>query len=156
MINSKTLSFSLKSFEQLTNYELYEILQLRSEIFVVEQNCIYNDLDGLDQNGMHLFIKNDQIISAYVRILKPGTRFANASIGRVVTHKNYRYQGLSRAIMKKAIEYIKNEWNANEINISAQKYLRKFYESLGFIIITEEYLEDGIPHYGMLLKNRMN
>lgn len=151
------MTYTLKAFEELSNSELYEILRLRSEIFVVEQECIYNDLDNLDQEGEHLFqIENDTIVS-YVRLLKPGTRFSDTSIGRVVTHKDYRHRGYSTAIMKKAIAYLQNEQNAEQIKISGQKYLRKFYEDLGFVVVTDEYLEDGIPHFGMLLtKNEKN
>jgi ElaA protein len=151
------MTYTLKTFNELNNIELYEILQLRSEIFVVEQNCIYNDLDGLDIKGDHLFQKEDNKIVSYVRILKPGSRFSLASIGRVVTHKEYRHRGFSSAIMKHAISYLQNEMNTHQIKISAQKYLRKFYEDLGFIVVSDEYLEDGIPHYGMLLtKNEIN
>lgn len=151
MKNSKLVSFYLKSFKELKNRELYEILQLRSEVFVVEQKCVYNDLDGLDQNALHLFVKTDQVVSGYVRLLKPGTRFHFSSIGRVVTHKKYRHKGISTSLMKKAISIIFDEWGSNRIKISAQKYLLKFYESLGFVIISDEYLEDGIPHFEMIL-----
>ncbi|MDA3929011.1 MAG: GNAT family N-acetyltransferase [Prolixibacteraceae bacterium] len=141
----------VKTFSELSNQDLYEILQLRSEIFVVEQNCVYNDLDGLDLEGLHMYIEKDNQIVAYVRLLKPGTRFPDASIGRVITKLDYRNKGLSTAIMKEAILYLQKEWNADTIKISAQKYLQKFYENLGFSIVTDEYLEDGIPHYGMIL-----
>ena len=147
------MSIILKTFQQLTNTELYDILQLRSEIFVVEQNCVYNDLDHLDKEGMHLFQVEDDKIVGYVRILKPGSRFPYASIGRVVTHADYRKKGISTLLMKEAIRYIQTEWKLNAIKISAQKYLQHFYEGLGFRIVTDEYLEDGIPHYGMLLES---
>lgn len=147
------MNFIFKTFSELDNFKLYEILKLRCEIFVVEQNCIYNDLDNLDQEGVHLFLEQNGEVISYVRMLKPGTRFPYASIGRVITKINHRGKGLSTLIMKQAIAYLQDEWHAETIKISAQKYLRKFYEGLGFEVVTDEYLEDGIPHYGMKLKN---
>ena len=145
------MEFILKTFSQLTNSELYEILRLRSEIFVVEQNCVYQDLDNLDQEAFHFLVINEGEIVAYVRMLKPGTRFPEASIGRVVTKIDYRNQGISTLLIRKAIQTIHNDWKANKIKISAQKYLQRFYESLGFVAVTDEYSEDGIPHLGMIL-----
>ena len=146
------MNFILKTFQELSNNELYEILSLRSEIFVVEQNCVYNDLDGLDNEALHLYLQEDEQIISYVRMFKPGTRFPYASIGRVVTKMEYRGKGLSSALMKEAIRFLQEDWQIKTIKISAQKYLQKFYESLGFKVVTEEYLEDGIPHYGMTLE----
>lgn len=142
----------IKHFCELNTAELYEILRLRSEIFVVEQNCVYNDLDNLDQEGYHLYITEAEQIVSYVRILKGGTRFKETSIGRVVTKEKYRHRGFSTTLMKKAIAFIKEEWKGKTIKISAQTYLQSFYESLGFVITTAEFLEDGIPHLGMELK----
>ncbi|HYQ58072.1 MAG TPA: GNAT family N-acetyltransferase [Draconibacterium sp.] len=146
------MTFTFKHFKELTTSELYNILQLRAEIFVVEQNCVYNDLDGLDKNAIHQFLEKDGQIVAYSRLLKPGTRFNDYSIGRVVVKESERGAGLGFQMMEEAKAYIKRNWNAGKIKISAQKYLRKFYEDLGFKIITDEYLEDGIPHYGMLFE----
>lgn len=144
----------LCTFEELSNRELYEILKLRSEIFVVEQNCVYNDLDNLDQEALHLFKLDNGEIVAYARLLKPGTRFPSASIGRVVTRFDKRRNGFSKQLILQAIDYIVSEWSVKSISISAQKYLREFYESLGFEVVSNEYLEDGIPHYEMrCLKN---
>ena len=142
-----------KWFSDLSVDELYEILKLRSDVFVVEQNCVYSDLDDLDRNGMHIWIEADGKVSTYARLLQPATRFPKASIGRVVTHPEFRNRGLSRKLMFESIRVITEEWGEKEIKISAQKYLRKFYESLGFKVVTNEYLEDGIPHYGMLRKS---
>lgn len=147
------MNFQFKTFLELTLDELYDILQLRSEIFVVEQDCVYNDLDGLDKFAVHQFLKKHGRIVAYSRLLKPGTRFPNHSIGRVVVKQSERGKGLGIEMMNQAKEYIINEWKATKIKISAQKYLQKFYEDLGFEIVTDEYLEDGIPHYGMLYKH---
>ncbi len=144
------MKFVFKQFSELTLDEFYEILQLRAEIFVVEQDCVYNDLDGLDKVAVHQFLKKNSEIVAYSRLLKPGTRFLECSIGRVVVKQSERGTGLGIELMNQAKSFILNEWKVTKIKISAQKYLQKFYEDLGFKIITDEYLEDGIPHYGML------
>ena len=141
-----------KYFTDLSTKELYDILQLRSEIFVVEQNCVYNDLDGLDKVAIHQFIKKEGKIIAYSRLLKPGTRFSEFSIGRVVVKQSERGTGLGKELMEAAKNYMVNELGATKIKVSAQSYLQKFYENLGFEIVTEMYLEDGIPHFGMLYK----
>ena len=147
------MTFKFKDFNELTTDELYDILQLRVEIFVVEQDCVYNDIDGLDKDGTHQFLKKDGEIVAYSRLLKPGTRFPDYSIGRVVVNQSERGTGLGIEMMKEAKTFILNKWGATKIKISAQKYLQKFYEDLGFEIVTEEYLEDGIPHFGMIFKS---
>ncbi|MFK5957511.1 MAG: GNAT family N-acetyltransferase [Lutibacter sp.] len=139
-----------KSFSELTTNELYAILQLRSEVFVVEQDCVYQDVDGKDQKALHVIgVKNNKII-AYTRIFKPGDYFTKASIGRVVVAKKEREFGYGHVIIKHSIKAIKKYFNETSIKISAQTYLKKFYESHGFLKIGEEYLEDGIPHIGML------
>ena len=143
------MNFVTKSFSELTTTELYKILQLRSEVFVVEQDCVYQDLDFKDQKSLHVFgFKNDNII-AYTRIFKPGDYFDNASIGRVVVADTERKFGYGHDVMKASINAIKTHFNVDEITISAQKYLKIFYESHNFIQIGEEYLEDGIPHIRM-------
>ncbi|MBT7816981.1 MAG: GNAT family N-acetyltransferase [Polaribacter sp.] len=143
------MNFVTKSFSELTTTELYKILQLRSEVFVVEQDCVYQDLDFKDQKSLHVFgFKNDNII-AYTRIFKPGDYFDNASIGRVVVADTERKFGYGHDIIKASINAIKTHFNVDEITISAQKYLKIFYESHNFIQIGEEYLEDGIPHIRM-------
>ncbi|SNR40434.1 ElaA protein [Lutibacter agarilyticus] len=142
----------IKSFSQLSTNELYVILQLRSEVFVVEQDCVYQDIDFKDQKALHVLgFKNDKLI-AYTRIFKSGDYFEKASIGRVVVKKNERINKYGYQIMKASIEAISTFFNETEIKISAQKYLKKFYESLGFNMIGETYLEDGIPHIGMIKK----
>lgn len=146
------MTIVFKTFQELTVDELYDILRLRSEIFVVEQNCVYNDLDGLDKDAVHLFHKKEEKIVAYARLLKPGTRFADFSIGRVVVKESERGTGLGIGLMEAAKNYIISELGARKIKISAQSYLQRFYENLGFEVITEMYLEDGIPHYGMVFE----
>ncbi len=147
------MTFTFKHFTELTLTELYNILQLRAEIFVVEQDCVFNDLDNLDQEATHLFTKKDNEIIAYARLLKPGTRFPDYSIGRVVVKESERGTGLGKNLMQEAQRYTREKWGAGKIKISAQKYLQRFYEDLGFKIVTEEYFEDGIPHLGMLLES---
>lgn len=146
------MKFEFKHFSELTNEELYGIMQLRAEVFVVEQNCVYNDLDGHDKEAIHQFLRKDGVVLACSRLLKPGSRFSDYSIGRVVVKESERGTGLGIQMMEEAKDFMLKQWNAEKIKISAQKYLQKFYEELGFVVITEEYLEDGIPHFGMLLE----
>lgn len=142
----------IKSFTELTSNELYKILQLRSEVFVVEQNCVYQDIDGKDQKALHVIgIKNNKIV-AYTRIFKPGDYFLEASIGRVVVKQSERKYNYGHQIVKASIKAIKDNFNETTIKISAQTYLIKFYNSLGFKQIGNEYLEDDIPHIAMIKK----
>lgn len=139
-----------KTFAQLTTQELYEILQLRSQVFVVEQDCVYQDLDGKDQKALHILGFKDEKVVAYTRIFKPGFYFDEASIGRVVVAENQRKYKYGYTIMEASIAAIKEAYNETTIKISAQCYLKKFYNNLGFTEIGVEYLEDGIPHIAML------
>ncbi|MFD1616205.1 GNAT family N-acetyltransferase [Gelatiniphilus marinus] len=144
------LSIKIKTFQELTTQELYDMLQLRSAVFVVEQDCVYQDLDGKDQKALHVLgFKNDEII-AYARIFKPGDYFNEASIGRVVVAINERQYKYGYNIMNASAEAIKSYFNETKIKISAQVYLKKFYNNLGFKAIGKEYLEDNIPHVAML------
>lgn len=143
------MEFQLKKFADLSVSELYQILQLRSEVFVVEQDCVYQDLDGKDQKALHILGLKENKIIAYSRIFKPADYFENASIGRVVVKENERKFGYGHDLMKFSIDAIKSEYHQEKITISAQLYLKKFYESHGFVQIGETYLEDGIPHIRM-------
>lgn len=143
------LEWHVKSFEELSNHELYDILRLRTEIFVVEQNCVYLDLDGKDPLGLHLFGRFDGKIVAYCRLFRPGISFDNASIGRVVVDANYRDRKWGQELMQEAIASIKTHFNESKITIGAQLYLKKFYENQGFVQTSEMYLEDDIPHIEM-------
>lgn len=143
------MEFQIKQFSELSLLELYQILQLRSEVFVVEQDCVYQDIDFKDQKALHVLgFKNDTII-AYTRIFKQGYYFEYASIGRVVVKESERKFGYGHDLMKVSIKAIETEFDVQKITISAQLYLKKFYESHGFIQIGETYLEDGIPHIRM-------
>lgn len=142
----------VKTFEELSIYELYDLLQLRSEVFVVEQDCVYQDLDGKDSKALHILGEKDGKIVAYTRCFKPGIYFEEASIGRVVVVSEERKYGYGHDIMKASVEAINDHYNTETIKLSAQTYLIKFYNSLGFIETGEGYLEDGIPHIAMIKK----
>ena len=143
---------SIKTFEALTKRELYSLLQLRSEIFVVEQDCVYQDIDGLDEIAIHVMgFKQDELV-AYTRIFRPGDYFEEACIGRVVVKKEERKFGYGKDIMQASINFIKGTLNHRIIEISARLYLKKFYNELGFIEKGETYLEDGIAHIKMVQK----
>ena len=144
------MKIHIKKFQELTVDETYNILKLRSEVFVVEQNCVYQDLDGKDDRAMHLFYKEENEMIAYTRIFQKGDYYPeNPSIGRVVVSKKERGKEIGKSIMKDAVLYIKNNYNNKSIELSAQKYLDKFYKELGFYAKGKEYLEDGIPHQRM-------
>lgn len=131
---------------------LYEILKLRSEVFVVEQKCAYQDLDNKDEKALHLVGEKNNKIIAYTRIFRKGDFFKNSSIGRVLVKKEYRNKDYGRIIMRRSIEKLKEDPKEEKIELSAQKYLLKFYSELGFEKKGEEYLEDNIPHVKMILK----
>ena len=139
-----------KTFQELTINELYDLLQLRSEVFVVEQNCVYQDIDGKDTKALHVIGKKNNKIVAYTRIFKPGHYFENASIGRVVVSNVERQHKYGYDLMEVSIKTIKGYFNTATIELSAQVYLKKFYNNLGFKEVGEEYLEDGIPHINMI------
>ena len=139
-----------KTFSELDTEDLYQILRLRSEVFVVEQDCVYQDIDNKDQNAIHLYYKENYQIVAYTRIFKAGDYYENPCIGRVVVSKKNRGNDLGKKIMIDSMEYIKQNIKGEKIELSAQKYLDKFYKDLGFYKIGEDYLEDGIPHQRMI------
>ena len=142
----------VKNFEKLSTFELYDLLKLRSKVFVVEQDCVYQDLDGKDSKALHIIGKKEGRTVAYTRCFKPGIYFEEASIGRVVVESDQRKYGYGHVIMQASIKAIKNHYDAEIIKISAQTYLREFYESHAFTQIGEGYLEDGIPHIAMIKK----
>jgi len=146
------MKVEIKKFSELSVSELYELLKLRTEIFVVEQECIYQDMDGKDSLAVHLLGKEDEKIIAYTRIFGPGDYYDQPCIGRVVVDKKRRGEEKGKAIMEASIKYVKENYINKKIILSAQKYLEKFYKDLGFFVEGEEYLEDGIPHQRMILK----
>jgi len=139
----------MKKFKELTNIELYKILRLREEVFILEQDCIYPDVDGKDENAHHLMVFDGDEIIGGLRILNKGVTFEEICISRVVVAKKYRGKGIAKKIVKYALDFIKNELNERYVRISAQSYTIKFYEGVGFKVVSEEYLEDGIPHVCM-------
>lgn len=139
-----------KKFDELTSQELYKILQLRVEVFVVEQNCLYNECDGKDTKCDHLWCEQDGKILAYCRIVPPGVSYTEPSIGRVVSHPEFRHMKLGYELMRHSIQIIQNHFPNQCIRISAQSYLKLFYEKFGFQQVSEEYLEDNLPHMEML------
>ena len=139
----------VKSFSELNTTELYSILQLRSEVFVVEQDCVYQDIDFKDQKALHVLGYKNDVLIAYTRIFKPEDYFDNSSIGRVLVKETERKFNYGHQIMKASLKAIKEYYKVDKITISAQKYLKNFYESHGFYQVNDEYLEDGIPHIRM-------
>jgi ElaA protein len=142
-----------RTWKELSTNELYGLLQLRSEVFVVEQQCIYSDVDGIDDQAVHLIYpsKEGLVPKAYCRLFLPNSSRAEAKIGRVVVSDKHRSEGLGRKLMKTAVKYIQNQ-GIESIRLEAQTYLVNFYASLGFQVDGAEYLEDGIPHISMSLR----
>lgn len=140
----------IRSYEALSKDELYALLNLRSEIFVVEQNCAYQDVDYQDQKALHVlgYVNNELV--AYTRLFKAGDYFDKASIGRVLVKKNFRALNYGNLIMEVSMVTIETRFKEDTIKISAQRYLKNFYNRLGFVEDGEPYLEDGIPHIGMI------
>ena len=139
----------IKHFEELSNKELLDIIKLRISVFVVEQKCPYQEVDEYDDKAIHLYLKDNDEIVAYARALPKGCTYDEVSIGRVLSTR--RKMGLGTRIVKEAIEVARKEFNASSIKIGAQVYVKKMYEDCGFVGISDEYLEDGIPHADMLL-----
>lgn len=143
--------FDSKPFRELSPQELYDVLELRQRVFVVEQACAYLDCDGYDVESLHLMGRDRAgKLSSYARLLPPGLRYREASIGRVVTHPAARRSGLGRELMTESIARVRDLY-PGPIRIAAQRYLERFYGDFGFVVAGEPYEEDGIPHIEMLL-----
>jgi len=140
----------VKHFSELTAEELYGLLALRSRVFVVEQECVYQDIDGKDTGAYHLYIREGGRVLAYLRVLDRGVSFEDASIGRVLSVE--RRRGLATALLRRGIEVAREKFGAERITIEAQVYARSLYEKLGFVQVSGEFLEDGIPHIRMTLE----
>ncbi len=149
-MNPSTTFFSLKSFSSLLPSELYAIIRLRNEVFVVEQNCVFQDADNKDQESLHLMYWNGTELMAYCRLLPAGLAYKEMSIGRVVSSPSYRKTGAGRQLIKEAIERIYKSFGRGPIRIGAQCYLIQFYASFGFESEGKVYLEDGIEHIEMV------
>ncbi len=146
------MEIELKTFSELSTRELYELLKLRSEVFVVEQDCVYLDIDGKDEKALHIIGNLNGSIIAYTRVFKAGDYFKEISIGRVVVKDTARKGGYGKLIMQETIAAIYKRFGTQPILLSAQVYLLDFYKDLGFVPEGEEYLEDGIPHITMIKK----
>ena len=147
------MNWTLKSFNELSVAEFHDFIQLRLDIFVVEQDCVYHDLDGKDEIAHHFFAKTDEGQTvAYTRLFAPGDYYKEAAIGRVVVHKDFRKEGLGFELMSRSIKQIESLYQTKNIKIGAQQYLKKFYESLGFVSTGHDYMEDGIPHTHMVIR----
>ena len=146
-----SLQFKIKRFNELFISDLYQVLQLRAKVFVVEQNCVYQDLDDKDLKSLHLCAWMDNQLAAYCRLLPPGVSYPEASIGRIATALTYRKAGYGRQLVQSAIDLTLEKFGCKKITISAQAYLQHFYESFGFVNTGEMYLEDHIPHIKMKL-----
>ncbi len=145
------MEWIVKHFNELTRNELYEILKLRAEVFVVEQNCVYQDVDDVDLDAYHVYCKEEGKMVAYLRVVDKGKRLDEVSIGRVISLK--RRQGLGSKLLKVGLAVAKEKYGAKTVKIGAQVYAKPFYEKAGFAQISDEYLEDGIPHIYMLCEN---
>ncbi|RLL42106.1 GNAT family N-acetyltransferase [Oceanobacillus piezotolerans] len=144
------MQWIMKTFQELTNEELYGILKVRVDVFVVEQKCAYPEIDNYDQFSLHYFLKIDNEIAAYARILPKGTKYKEeASIGRVLVVEKYRHKGYARELLNQIITFVREEWKEQRIKIQAQQYLKSFYASFGFHAVSVGYIEDGIPHIDM-------
>lgn len=146
------MKLKLKQFSELTTKELYKIIQARIDVFVVEQDCPYQDCDDQDENSFHVFLVDQDQIVGYLRIIKPGFCYQEPAIGRVLVTEKYRRNGYALKIMKKAIAFIEKNFNSKAIRLSAQEYILNFYQELGFEVVSDRYLEDNIPHFEMLYK----
>lgn len=145
------MNWTLKTFDQLSTDEFHDILQLRIDVFVVEQDCPYSELDGKDRRAYHFYGRNDQgQVIAYTRIFRPGEYFEQPAIGRVVVDSNHRGDGTGYELMRRTLEHMQKLFGDSDIKIGAQKYLVSFYEKLAFTSTGEEYMEDGIPHVYMI------
>ncbi len=151
---SSEINWSCVRFDELSGADLYQILQLRAEVFVVEQDCVYQDVDGFDGQSLHVMGRlagDEGQLVCYSRLLPPGVKYDGASIGRVVTRKSARGGGSGKALMVNSVAFSRKHWPDRAITISAQQYLQKFYTELGFETLSQPYDEDGIPHIRMQL-----
>lgn len=149
------LNWLVKAYEDLSRDELFDIYFLRQEVFVVEQSCPYQDCDEKDKQAYHIMAYDNNILVAYLRIIKPGVSYNEASIGRVVTKPSYRGRGIGKLLMQKGINSVRDIFKHSEIRISAQQYLIPFYKSLKFETVGDGYLEDNIPHIEMIYYEHM-
>lgn len=144
------MTIEILTFSEISSGKMYELLQLRNEVFIVEQNCVYQDIDNKDQKALHILGWKNDILVGYARCFKPEDYFKEAAIGRVLIRENFRKFGYGKQLVRAAIQAIEENFKTTQIKISAQTYLTKFYSDLGFIKYGEPYLEDEIPHIAMI------
>lgn len=150
------ITTAIKHYSKLTINEFHDLIALRIEVFIIEQNCPYQELDGLDKDADHLIVRSDEKIIATARLLKPGIVYPETAIGRVVTAPQFRHLKLGHLIMKSVLTYLVNEKHENAARLSAQSHLVNYYGKHGFVSTGKEYLEDGIPHTEMRCDNLSN
>lgn len=148
------MEWQVKTFDELTKQELYDILRMRSEVFVAEQSSPYNDVDGADFRALHVFAYDGEALAASMRVLPAGATFETPSLGRVAVAPACRGRGLARDMMARAIELARAEFGDCALTIGAQVYLREFYRFFGFVEISEPYDDAGVPHVDMRLELR--
>lgn len=146
------MQLQIKEFFELSNLELYKIIEARINVFVVEQNCPYRDCDNKDQNSFHLYYEEEDEIISYLRIIPAGISYPEISVGRVLVKKEHRKNGIATKMMEEAISFIANNFDSKTIRISAQEYVLDLYQNIGFKVVSDRYLEDNIPHYEMIYK----
>jgi len=144
------MTWIIKNFNELTPEELYGIAKLRQDVFIIEQECTYDDLDGLDEQAYHVSGILNKKLGAYARIFPPGITYQETSIGRIVVNPLYRNRGLGKKLVKKCIQFCESKFPGKSIKIEAQSHLQKFYKALGFISQGDTYLVDGISHIEMI------
>lgn len=145
------MQWHLQKFADLGVHNLYEILRIRMEVFMLEQTCLYAECDGKDQVAKHLFLESNGVCLAYARLIPPGIAYADCSaIGRVLVHRDYRSAGFGKELLTRAIAHLSTEHAGIPIRISAQHYLKDFYTDFGFLVESAVYLEDNIPHLEMV------
>lgn len=138
-------------FGELSGHEVYEMLKLRVDVFVVEQNCAYHEVDGYDYSALHIFCNDEEGLAAYARLLPAGVKYTGPSIGRVIIRENRRGTGLAHILMERSINFIKTHWKPGNIHLQAQHHLVGFYGNHGFNAVSEPYDDGGIPHVDMIL-----
>lgn len=149
--NQADINWQCARLDELTAAQQYAIFSTRSEVFVVEQNCVFQEMDGLDLDAVHVIgWAGDNVVAAYLRIVAPGIKFDEPSLGRVITSKNFRGGGAGKTLIAEGIRQLERIYPGQAIRIGAQAYLEKFYGSFGFKTVTDIYLEDDIPHIDMV------
>lgn len=151
MLDFTSLQWHCRSFAELSVEELYGILKLRQDVFIIEQNCLYADIDELDEQCQHVYAVDRKRIKAYLRCIPPANG-TEPALGRVLVAEDARRRGIARVLMQRGIAYLQNEYPGRKIKVAAQCYLQMFYESLGFVRTSEPYMEDGIAHIDMHLE----